>query len=326
MITTPSEIQTLRNRSSIGWLRERDIDILLCAELHAPGALRDYFASLWPNDRVQFVGAWVSHTEINGETDLVIEFQSSEAYLVIFVENKIAANFQPDQAARYAERAARWRRKASVKVKTVLICPREYLSRPTSEDFDATIAYETLIEVLRNSHDHRSIFLARSLAEGIESYRRGYVAIPDQAVTSVWEAIWRASLADFPSLNMEKPAEKPGKSGWIYFRQPSGFAQADTKRCVIVYKASRGQVDLQFKSMTASQLESLVGALIEPDMSIVKASKSASVRVTVPDIDFFSAAEPQIEAICLGLHQSERLRRFFAEKGISDRLLSFNLM
>lgn len=325
-MSAPSEIQALRDRSSVGWLRERDIDLLLCAELHAAGPLRDRFASLWPNDQVQFVGAWVSHTEINGETDLVVEFQSSVSHHVVFVENKIAANFQPNQATRYAERAARWRRNANVKVRTVLICPREYLLRPTSEEFDATITYEDLIEALRSSRDERSIFLARALADGIDSYRRGYVAIPDQAVTSVWETIWRTALSDHPSLNMEKPAEKPGNSGWVYFRRPSGFMEADTKRCVIVYKASRGQVDLQFKSMTASQLEGLVGALIEPDMSVVKASKSASVRVLVPDIDFSSAAEPQIESICIGLHQAERLRRFFLDKGVSDRLRSSHPM
>lgn len=319
-MSAPSEIQTLRNRSSVGWLRERDIDLLLCSELHAAGALRDHFASHWSDGRVEFAGAWVSHTEINGESDLVVEFQNGETHCILFVENKIAAEFQPDQAKRYAERAIRWRRHANVEVKTALLCPRDYLLRPSSELFDLSITYEDLIELLRASRDDRSVFLARTLSEGILSYRRGYVAVPDQAVTSVWEAIWYTASKDYPYLNMEKPSAKPGKSTWIYFRRPSGFKEADTIRCVIVYKASRGQVDLQFKSMPPSKLESLLVNLIEPDMSVVKASKSASVRISVPALEFSTSAEPQKEAIHSGLRQVERLRRFFLENSIGERL------
>lgn len=325
-MNAPPEIQTLRNRSSAGWLRERDIDLLLCSELHAAGALRDHFASHWHDGRVKFVGAWVSHTEINGESDLVVEFQNGETHCILFVENKIAAYFQPDQAKRYAERAARWCRHANVEVKTALVCPRDYMLRPSSELFDLTISYEDLIETLRASHDERSVFLARALWEGIVSYRRGYVAIPDEAVTSVWEAIWYAASDDYPYLNMEKPSAKPGKSTWIYFRRPIGFKEADTKRCVIVYKASRGQVDLQFNSMPPSKLESLLVGLMEPDMSVVKASKSASVRIPVPVLEFSASAEPQKEAIHNGLRQAERLRRFFLENGIGDRLGSSQTM
>ena len=325
MATIRPEIKGLIARSPIGWLRERDIDLLLCAELHIPGALRDHFAGLWPDDRLQFVGAWVSHTEVNGETDLVIEFRGSGAHFVIFAENKIAADFQPNQALRYAERANHWQRTARVRVKTVLICPQDYLSRPTCEDFDVPIAYEDLIEVLRNSNDQRSDFLARALAEGIEVYNRGYIAIPDRRATSIWDAIWRAASTDHPALNMKKPAQKPGKSTWIYFRRPRGFTEADTKRCAIVYKAARGQVDLQFSSTTVLELERVVGTLIKADMSVVQAGKSAGVRVNVPDVKFSSAAEPQIESIRIGLYQAERLRRFFVENTIGNQLLSSNL-
>lgn len=322
----PSEIRVLRERSAIGWLRERDIDLLLCSELHAAGPVRDHFAGVWPNRPVKFAGAWVSHSEIDGESDLVIEFQGDNRHFVLLVENKIAAEFQPDQAARYVERAARWRRHPSIEVVTVLLCPSEYISRPSTELFDKTIAFEDLIGTLRDASDNRSAFLAQTLMDGIESYRRGYVAIPDQAVTSVWAAIWKIASQEYQLLNMEKPSTKPGRSTWIYLRRPSGFNEDDTKRCVVAYKADRGQVDLQFSGMSQHELEQLFGDLVETDMSVVKASKSASVRVSVPPIVFSTSPEPQGNAIREGLRQAERLRRLFVEKRIGERLRSSHSM
>lgn len=325
-MTIQGRLGLLRNRSSIGWLRERDIDLLLCSELHAAGALRDCFASLFATSSVLFTGAWVSHNEIDGESDLVIAFNDGEKHFILLVENKIAADFQPDQAKRYAERAARWRNDTLADVITVLVCPKEYTSRPSSELFDAVFTYEGLIDALAASQDERSSFLSVALADGIASYRRGYVAVPDASVTSVWDKVWQACSTEQPALNMERPSQKPGKSTWIYFRRPKGFSEIDTKKCFIVYKASRGQVDLQFSSMQPSELEPILADLLDDDMEVVKASKSASVRIAVPRVDFTAAEIPQHEEIYIGLRAAERLRRLFVEKRVGTRLRSAHPM
>ncbi len=320
---TQTATELLRGRSAVGWLRERDIDLLLCAELHVPGVLRDRFASLCTSNSVTFCGAWVSHADMNGESDLVVAFETGRTQHVLLVENKISAGFQPDQPERYAERAARWRQEIAGHVSTVLICPRHYRVRADCDLFDATLTYEDLIEALRNAHDPRSAFLAQALADGIASYRQGYVLVPDETVTHVWTTIWDMASAEYPALQMEKPSAKPSRSGWIYFRRPRGFSESDAKRSVIVYKASRGQVDLQFGNMSPGDLAAVTSGFLDPDMTVVKAAKSASVRLNVPTIDFGSREECDKDQIRTGLAQAERLRRFFLEHGIGERLASF---
>jgi hypothetical protein len=118
---------------------------------------------------------------------------------------------------------------------------------------------------------------------------------------------------------MEKPSAKPSRSGWIYFRRPRGFSESDAKRSVIVYKASRGQVDLQFGNMSPGHLSAVTSGLLDPDMTVVKAAKSASVRLSVPMIDFGSRDECQEDHIRAGLAQAERLRRFFIDHGIGEK-------
>ena len=61
-----------QDRPPIGKLWERDIDLLLCSELHVAGPLRQRFADLWGTEIDGFEGAWVSHDDEDGELDLVI--------------------------------------------------------------------------------------------------------------------------------------------------------------------------------------------------------------------------------------------------------------
>ncbi len=79
--------------------------------------------SLWPNAASNESNFslpaidWFAVADSDGETDLIVAF-----------ENKIAANFQPEQGERYQKRAARWRSIDAVSaVATVLIAPSEYI-------------------------------------------------------------------------------------------------------------------------------------------------------------------------------------------------------
>lgn len=316
-----SGVEHLRDRATFAWLRERDIDLLICSELHARKELTKQFTKIWSDPNATFDGAWVSHAEFDGESDLIVAFKSQDRSLIMLIENKISASFQPEQALRYQDRAARWRNHSpGTEVIVVLLAPCEYLSRPGSDQFDVTISYEDIIENLKSSEDPRSTFLADALADGIASYRQGYVAVPDARVSDVWTAIWSIAQSETPLLNMPRPAMKPGRSTWIYFNQAAGFAALAGQKVVIAFKADRGQVDLQFSNMEPATLQRLLADLVEPEMQIVRASKSASVRLSVPDIDFGVSGDGQADAIRTGLLQAERLRRFFVENRIAQIL------
>ncbi len=313
-------MELLSDRSPMSWLRERDIDLLMCSELHSPGALQSAFGRLCAAAGAEFRGAWVSHSDTDGESDLIVSFQVGRQTTVLLVENKITATFQPNQALRYTDRALRWQEQYNVLTKTVLICPEAYLARGTAELFDVRYSYEKIVETLDGVQDPRSKFLARCLNDGIVAYRRGYQMVPDAEVTSVWAVIWNIAQRETPDLRMTRPAEKPGRSTWVYFYDPLGFDAAVRGKCVIAYKAERGQVDLQFSSMRPETLASLVHDLPLPaDTEIVKAEKSASLRSFVPKVEFTKPAGPQEGAISVGLRQAEVFRKFFVDSGLAER-------
>lgn len=308
-------LRLLAERSPIGWLRERDIDLLICSELHVDGPLRRHLADALGVSGGTFVGAWVSHNDLDGESDLIIVFREDNELLIAMAENKVAADFQPDQVSRYRARASRWQAGIPAsRVIPVLLAPSEYLGRDGSDGFDVQIPYERLADCLRSSPDPRSIFLADALLAGIDAYRRGYTAIPNQAVTDVWTAIWRIAQAEAPNLKMQQPSSKPGRSSFVYFRRPNGFGVADVRRVDLVLKAAHGNVDLQFKRTSPEALERALAHLLEDDMTITRAAGSASIRISVPCLDFGSPPDAQHKRIRQGLLQAERLRKFFVEK------------
>ena len=302
---------SLEGRLPFAWLRERDIDLLFCSELHAKGDVAKLLAAKLGDPSAAFENAWVSVAEQEGQSDLVVVLSGATGRLVALIEDKIGAVFQPGQAARYRARAARWI-KAGARVVTVLVAPAEYLLRAGSQDFEATISYEEIEATARNSGDLRSVFFANALLGGVKAYHRGYDPEPDAAVSDVWSACWKWSQEMTPKLNFRSPGLKPGRAMWFRFTEAEGFQPGEPAR--LIYKANRGQADLQFRRTNVAQLRARVGALLERDMQVVRATKSASVRLAVPKIDFSGAPKPQQMAILAGLKACERLRALYVER------------
>ena len=242
----------------------------------------------------------------------MLAWQGDAGRTLALVENKIAAAFQPEQGTRYAARAAKWATMVEVaSVRTVLIAPSDYLSRPGCEMFDMQIGYEEVAAVLRQSGDLRSCFLADTLEGGVAAYRRGYTLVPNEEVSAVWKSIWSVAQQAFPSLRMQAPSAKPGKSTWIYFRDAVGF-EGDRGKAVVVYKAERGQADLQFSNTSAGALAALAKQVLKPGMLIAPAKKSACIRLTVPPVNFRSETAVALPDIEEGLAACEQLRELYS--------------
>lgn len=321
MIAAKSVLEELRARSPHNWLRERDVDLLVCAELHAKGALGALLCQSIGHAAAGFDGAWVSHSELDGESDLVAAFSSDKGTVLALIENKIATSFQPDQGKRYAERASRWRKcDGVIEVVTVLLAPGAYLARPGAEFFSVHLSYEDVCDRLAISGDARSAFLADTLLVGVENLRRGYVMTPDALVTDVWRTMWETSLRITPKLNFTEPGFKPGKSTWVYFNEPEGFSVGYGKKVVVAYKAERGQADLQFAATPVSELARASEGILDSSMSLAPAAKSASVRMQVPKVDFTRPGDEQRAEIGEGLLACEHLRLFFVTH--RERLLN----
>ena len=316
----------LRNQPAVRWLRERDIDLLVCSELHLGGGpLQEILVGGLTNNGVaRFDGAVVSHWDAGDETDIVASFQSDSGSLVLLIENKVDADFQPDQPQRYRERAQRWRNSSppTCQVETVLLAPSGYFENEGSEIFDRQVSYEEVIDALAGSTDPRTLFLADALRNGIESHRHGYQPEQDEATTRAWGAFWELANEETPLLRMRKPGSKPSGAGFIEFLDAEGVSSAETKRrAKIIYKRRHCNVDLQFANMSEAALRSAVEGLLEPDMAVVRAGKSASIRIGVPPVDFTKTPHGQEESIRAGLQAAERLRRWFVEKRLLEVVL-----
>ena len=309
----------LKNRPPMSWLRERDIDLLICSELHSEGPLRELFLGGWNGGEAEFDGAWVSYHDVDGESDIVASFKGGANVLIMLIENKTDAEFQPEQPQRYRARAERWKASLSSEadVETVLLAPEEYSENEGSEIFNRQISYEDVIAALAGSDDPRTQFLAATLRNGIVSHERGYSPQHNEATTLVWSAIWDCVNSEAPQLRMRKPVSKPVRAGFIYFDSAVGVSSTETqRRAAIVYKPSHENVDLQFSNMMVATLEDAVTSLLEDDMTVAQAAKSASIRIKVPVVDFGQPPDDQQAAIRQGIQTAERLRQFFIENRI----------
>jgi hypothetical protein len=96
------------NAQPLSYIRERDIDLLLLEEFHCSEPFQHWFLAQTigsVSDSIRLCSAAHSVVSSNGESDLVVEFFSSNQERWCFlIENKVDADFQPEQAERYAAR------------------------------------------------------------------------------------------------------------------------------------------------------------------------------------------------------------------------------
>ena len=284
------------------------------------------FAGQWNEGTAVFHGAWVSYRDADGETDIVVSFTGGPKRLILLAENKIDADFQPDQPERYRQRGMRWIElsRPPTDVETVLLAPAEYLDKERSDLFDRKISYEELIDSLTDASDPRSNFLGYMLTQGIQSHRRGYVPEHDETNTRVWQMFWDIASKETPRLRMRPRDTAPSGARFIVFDDAEGLSTPEIKRrAMVIYKgriSGRNHVDIQFGQTTEAALLAKVAGILEDDMSVVRAAASASIRVEVPTVDFSQLPEGQEDAIRAGIHTAERLRRFFAEHSLVNIL------
>lgn len=114
-----------------------------------------------------------------------------------------------------------------------------------------------------------------------------------------------------PELAMEKPTSKPSASSFIYFSRNSKLPNDIS----LVHKLTHGYFDLQFKGMGDSldKMHHRYADTLEEEMIIVKACKSASIRVSVPVL---SLADTVRLCIKQGIEKGRELLQWFIEQKI----------
>lgn len=289
----------MNNTNKLKSILERDIDLLLLEEFN----VSEHFCS-WlyskifnENSAPPCKGAWHSISDdLLGESDLVVLFENGKCVLV---ENKIDAVAQPKQGQRYKQRGVKGiSQNLWSAFSTCMVAPELYLQTEIdSQSYDINISYEEIYDWFVDSPNQtkREKYKAYVIKEAIEQNRRGYQIIPDEKVTNFWFEYWQLSNKMYPHLEMKKPGNKPFNSDWPEFR-PSAL----NKNIVIVHKLERGDVDLQI-SGAANKLEIIKSLIDESKFAVVKAGKSAAIRLKVDRINRLADFESQVESVSIGL-------------------------
>lgn len=308
---------------SVSSVSERDIDLLLLEEFVANREFQSWFvrqvAEIAPEIEA-CLAARRSVTQSNGESDLEILFQVARGRrLLLMVENKIAAGFQPMQAERYRSRGARYVEQGDCdRTLTIITAPECYFGESEScKGFDARITYETLLGWFGKAGslgERRAYYKQAILQAAIDKSRLGYQPVEDAVATGFWRFYWEIAQAIAPELRMVEPGGKPAGSTFIYFKAgglPNGSR--------IVHKLSgtkglaTGFVDLQLPGMgeRTPGLDRALQSFLEKDMTVVRASNSAAIRLEVPTLDPNKEAALQIDDIKFGLAAAQRLLAWF---------------
>ena len=295
----------LKNVHKFRSVAERDIDLLLLEEFNVSTEFSSWFYSkvTGKSEAPGCNGAWHSVSDSTlGESDLVVLYDDDTA---ILLENKIDAVAQPDQGERYKLRGKKGVEKEQwVDFQTCMVAPSMYLQKENdSQQYDANVSYEEICQwfLATAQCDKRSAYKAYLLEEAIAQNRRGYTFVTDKQVTEFWLQYWLFATNKYPELQMKRPGNKPSNADWPGFK-PDNL----NKRFSIVHKLRRGDLDLQI-SGAAGSLNLLKDHIVESDIKVEKANKSAAVRIKVPAIDCQQTFESQAAAAEQGMKAAVRL-------------------
>jgi len=312
---------------------ERDCDLLLVEELGVSSEFVELFLNalhLGPDNHSTLSGPSafaarhsVQRLDKSGETDIEVrveqELPNGRYAVVLLIENKIDATFQPNQPQRYAK-YAEWlvANQEADEAYSMLVAPNGYLDSNDTDAFDACVSYEEVIDyfegrVRSSQHDEtrrRSSFRQQWFEQAIYKFRRGYVPDIDDTVTDFWRRYWEVAQSQFPELAMEEPSKKPAGSDWVFFQraisQHVHLSRADFK-----HKLRTGRIEIELAGQ-ADASDGVVQRLretLDDGVEIRRAGKALAISVQVPTID--TQEEFDANSVVDGLRQAVKLREWW---------------
>jgi hypothetical protein len=280
-------------------VRERDIDLLLLEELYASNDFQKYFLDLLkrsPNqwslpENLRFQSARRSIWDEYGQCDLQIGLQDDEENRCwLLIENKIDAELQPNQAARYRKRCEEYKRiEPCSESRTVIAAPQEYLKKG-NEGFDYGVSYEAIRD-----------WFSRAAELG---QRRAYkIALLDAAISRMAAGIdfRKRYLAVVPS---ELKASESGRR--IKF-QPESLSSD----VFIIHRLITGWVELRMPP-SRMPLPTLDGS-----MNVKRIKGHITVSAQVPRLKVKDSFESQREKVKQGIAAVRELCDWFKRASMS---------
>ena len=264
---------------------ERDIDLLIMEEFVADKDFAQIFLNAVGLNR-DYIVKDVIHSKIDadlGESDVVIILDINGKRHAIHIEDKIDALAMPRQHDRYNMRAKKDIEAGEYDSYSVLIvAPEKYLEvNKEAKKYEHQVKYEQLREHFAVKDDARSQYKLALIDRAIYEQKNGYQ----------WEAN-PGVVAFCTKMNAYKKTKYPGLPDMTISWWPECLTTL--KKVKVVFKADKGFCDLQFGKTTTEDLCSKTQGYLSERMVVVRANKSASVRIQVTPIDFKQSFEEKI--------------------------------
>ena len=303
--------------TKISGVSERDIDLLLLEEFMSYKDFQNFFLkhSKFAELKLSYIEAQRSVTDSTGESDLEVSFKNENGQtIMLMLENKVNANFQKDQLQRYQERGNNYiKNNKIIDFETILVAPKSFHKNET-KGFGFRVNYEEIIEYFRKYSNlaQRSTYKILLLNSAIEKSTSGYQMEADSSVSNFWKDYWELSLSEAKELYMDEPTAKPSSSSFIYFRNANLPKEVD-----LVHKLTHGYFDLQFKGMgnQLNKMRDKYSNSLNKNMKIVKAGKSASIRIKVPTLSLADSLESQKDNVLICLEEGINMLKWFDLRG-----------
>jgi PD-(D/E)XK nuclease superfamily len=286
---------------------ERDIDLLLMEEFHASDAFVTWFCKRLDLPDVRGVGAWHSVSDSDGETDLLLRVEADGRRVAVFIENKVSALEQHEQAQRYHIRAARDQQQGRCDAYVIVICaPERYLSGLNAQsNYQYKVSYEQIAAWFSQQPDRRSAWRRQVIEHAIEQARRGYQLVLHPAHTAFHVAYWEIVRSNYPDLVMRPVKGRGSGSTWVVLKGRN-FPKRDVQ---IDHKLTDGIVRLSFFKHDLAEMHELHINWPE-DIRLTELPKSVTADILVARIDPEHPLENQREAVDQALQAAQRLVPF----------------
>ena len=286
---------------------ERDIDLLLMEEFHASDAFVTWFCKCLGLADIRGAEAWHSVSDSDGETDILLRVEADGRRVAMFIENKVSALEQHEQAQRYHIRAERDQQQGRCDAYLIVICaPERYLSGLNARsNYQYHVSYEQIAAWFSQQADRRSAWRRHVIEHAIEQARRGYQLVLHPAHTAFHVAYGEIVRSTYPDLVMRPVKGRGAGSTWVVLKGRN-FPKHDVQ---IDHKLTDGVVRLSFFKHNLAELRELHINWPE-EVRLTELPKSVTADIVVARIDPKKPFENQREAVEQALQAAKRLMHF----------------
>ena len=286
---------------------ERDIDLLLIEEFLCNDSFLTWFSQTVAKGMLRISGRTVAHSvfesqgkDSSGETDIRIQIEDDKSRYLFFVENKITAEFTPEQPERYRERSKKAvaAREADFAF-TVLLAPEAYLNACGSADvFDVVVSYEQICECLHRLADastdegtrlrlqHRQMVLRHAITK----HRRNGVG-HCESVTAFFDMCHQFIVQEYGKQLSPRPRQRGPNSDTIVFDTVASqrllkALGAPRRELWLALMLGEGRVGVRFYCWRgrADQIEVVLNQLKTVGMEVLRKKESNTVEIGFTDL------------------------------------------